>query len=342
MADVFILGAGFSKALNERMPTMDELGKDVKTRLEKVAEQPKSAINIPQVMTDFGTNIEYWISYLSQPQPWLRQEIYQSNLSLAGAVRNAIRDAIDQRTTDAMGDSPPAWADDLVSQWHNNQVPVITLNYDTLIESICGRGIFSVASSQSSWVGLSQIYPRYLANIKSRTGVGWSSDTNWPSFLYRKLHGSINWFYSGMSSFYGETIYYSDVLRWSGQIKGQRLRRPPEARDKDYLIIPPVNDKLTYFNNESIRQLWQEAGEALWGATRVIIIGYSLPPSDLGMRFFLQSRQPDGRVPIYIVDKEEVVVERYRQLLPRQDVIGDYAGSDTAVEDFVSRYPNDL
>ena len=103
-----------------------------------------------------------------------------------------------------------------------------------------------------------------------------------------------------------------------------------------------MTDKLTYFNNESIRHLWREAGRALWSATRVFIIGYSLPGSDLGMRFFLQSQQPDDKVPIYIVDRDVDVVDRYRQVLPRQDVIGDFSGNDDAVESFVDQYISSL
>ena len=35
MSDVFILGAGFSKAIHSRMPTMDELSTEVLKRLER-------------------------------------------------------------------------------------------------------------------------------------------------------------------------------------------------------------------------------------------------------------------------------------------------------------------
>ena len=341
MHDVFILGAGFSKALNANMPTMNELGEDVVRRLEDMAEVERSAIYLPPAMSDFGTNIEHWITYLSQPQPWLMEEVYQRNLSLAGSIRRAIRDAIERRTISSKKDSPPSWADDLVSEWHKNQVTVITLNYDTLVESICLRSV-DFKGALGARIELDQIYPRYLANVLSRTGRSMSGGSNLPSFSYLKLHGSTNWFYSGVSNFYGETIYYSDVLSWLQQYAGQGLRRPPWARDKEYLIIPPVADKLTYFNNESIRRLWQEAGDALWSATRIFVIGYSLPESDLGMRFFLQSQQPDDQISIHIVDRDADAVARYRQLLPRQNVVGDFSGSETAVADFASRYPDRL
>ena len=218
MHDLFILGAGFSKALNEKMPTMNELGEDVVKRLEIMADVERSSIYIPPSMYNFGKNVEYWITYLSQAQPWLREEVYQSNLSLAGSIRWAIRDVIDRRTRFSKMDLPPSWADDLVAQWHTNQVNVVTLNYDTLVESICLRSVDSEGVPRAL-IELDQIYPRYLANVLSRTGRSMSGGSDLPSFSYLKLHGSTNWFYSGVSSFYGETIYYSDVHSWIKAIR---------------------------------------------------------------------------------------------------------------------------
>ena len=93
------------------------------------------------------------------------------------------------------------------------------------------------------------------------------------TFSYLKLHGSTNWYYSGRDDFYGETIFYSYALPWEASNSLNDKAVPRQARDKECLIIPPVTDKLTYFNNETIRRLWQEASEALWSATRVFIIG---------------------------------------------------------------------
>ena len=74
------------------------------------------------------------------------------------------------------------------------------------------------------------------------------------------------------------------------------------ARDKQSLIIPPVTEKTTYFNNETVRRLWYEASDALESATRVFVIGYSLPMSDLGMRLFLKRSLPIRGTRWYIVD----------------------------------------
>ena len=82
--DVFILGAGFSKAIDTQMPTMVELGAEVR---EKRAEVTALSAAIPDSL---GDNIELWMTYLSQPQPWLREPTIDLNRSLAGRISQSI------------------------------------------------------------------------------------------------------------------------------------------------------------------------------------------------------------------------------------------------------------
>ena len=65
MPDVFILGAGFSKAIYSSMPTMAELSSAILENREKV-DLPVAAL------LRLGNNIELWMTYLSQSQPWLK------------------------------------------------------------------------------------------------------------------------------------------------------------------------------------------------------------------------------------------------------------------------------
>ena len=162
------------------------------------------------------------------------------------------------------------------------------------------------------------------------------------TFLYFKLHGSTNWHYSGRESFFGETIYYSDVTPWGRSNVGSQERQSLSvASDKRVLLIPPVVEKTTYFNNETVRHMWQDASLWFEAATRVFVIGYSLPKSDLGMRFFLARSAPIGGTPIFIIDKDSAVLKRYRGLLKELDQIikGEFICSQDAVVKFAEAYP---
>lgn len=104
------------------------------------------------------------------------------------------------------------------------------------------------------------------------------------------------------------------------------------------LIIPPVSEKTTYFNNETIRALWREAGKALRDASTVYIIGYSLPPSDLGMQMFLRGNQPSPKTRVFVVDINAKVVDHIGNILRDCEMRNEFAGPGDRVARFVNHY----
>ena len=336
--DVFILGAGFSKAINDRMPTMKELTIAVSECIKD------SELSLPLPLKDpedrgreLESNIELWMAYLSQRQPWLDESFNQYNLAIATRIRRYISEIIDQGTSASMV-SALNWLKPLIDRWRLHRASVITLNYDTLVERVA-RGLPHPEINNGRGIALSQMYPPYFSDIRSRiVTLLWAGKLD--TFTYFKLHGSVNWHYSGTQDFYGETIFYSDVSPWGPELNDYEKESRLFAGDKETLIIPPVAEKTTYFTNETVRKLWQEASDHLEGATRVFVIGYSLPVSDLGMRFFLKRSLPVQGTPWYITDKDKDVICRYRDLLaPQQTICDDFVGED-AVSKFAGTYPD--
>ena len=327
--DVFVLGAGFSKAIDNRMPTMKELTDEVRARIADEGE-----FRLPSPLdADANDNIELWMTYLSQNQPWLRRSANQYNRALATRIEEYIADIIRERERTALGTAMSEWLGQLTRNWDTAQATVITLNYDTLVERA------SVGEpSDGNALSLSHIYPDNLANIRS-IGKALLSASPRDTFAYYKLHGSINWHYSGREDFYGETIYFSNVSRWGLELTAHESDSEAPAKDKEALIIPPVAEKTTFFQNEYVRGIWQNAGVALSEATRVFVIGYSLPATDMGMEFFLQRYMPAAGTPWYIVDIDTEVTTRYRALLTNQNVQDGYVAESNAVQGFTADYP---
>jgi len=85
MADVFILGAGFSKAVHSSVPLLDELTNIVRERLGP---------SLPEWLLKIGNNVEDWLTYLSQPQPWLTENDSLVNRALFLRLTEAIDQAI--------------------------------------------------------------------------------------------------------------------------------------------------------------------------------------------------------------------------------------------------------
>ena len=355
MSDVFILGAGFSKAINQLMPTMPELTDAVSDKLETLAgyEEARIKIGLPPPLKDtedsdkeLENNIELWMTYLSQSQPWLDESWNQYNRAVASQIRMHIRSVIDSSTLASMNptgilangsSSKPLWLDSLIQQWHHRDATVLTLNYDTLVER-ASANLPAVSGGISTY----DMYPPYFSAVSSRSRSSFGfAPRELETFTYLKLHGSVNWHYSGREDFFGETIYYSPVSPW-----GQNLAQPERdslelAGDKAPLIIPPVTEKTTYFNNETVRRMWLDASQALSSATRVFVIGYSLPISDLGMQFFLKRSLPTKHTTWYIVDTSKRVLPRYRKLLmPFQTMNSDFVCEHEPVKTFADSYPN--
>lgn len=137
MQDVFILGAGFSKAISEAMPTMANLSTKIIDRLEMLAKQDEAPFHIHDTLLEFDNNIELWMTYLSQRQPWLSEEDYHRNLALTRNIRRLIREFIVDYKGCSMKKPPPDWLNTLIRRWHSQRASVITMNYDTLVESAC-------------------------------------------------------------------------------------------------------------------------------------------------------------------------------------------------------------
>ena len=332
--DVFILGAGFSKAIATQMPTMVELGAEVR---EKLAEVTDLSSAIPDSL---GDNIELWMTYLSQPQPWLREPTIDLHRSLGGRIRQSIAAVIEERTAQASASLAPDWLCRLIRSWHRREAVVITLNYDTLVEK-AARDLR--VSEKISALLPADIYPPYFANIASRSGAGLWGRESGRAFRLLKLHGSVNWYYSGREDFHGETIFYSDVPEF-GPARDEAARYASSRRlrdmaaDKETLLIPPVAEKTTYFNNETVRGLWKDAAAALQDAAALYLIGYSLPISDLGMRFFLAGNNPDADTPVHVVNTDTNILESYQKFLQRPDMRAEYVGSDNPVVRFARGY----
>ena len=189
MSDVFLLGAGFSKAISKKMPTLPELSAIL-----------KDEACLPDYVTSLGNNVELWMTYLSQPHPWVSESGTLRHKATFLELTMLIDRIITDRESEVVADGYPNWLPALVKHWDANRSSVITLNYDTLIE----RARYFVKDSNGDGLPLASLYPVPMPDIR-RTMVVGSNPTD--TFTLYKLHGSVNWYYSGATSYFGETIF---------------------------------------------------------------------------------------------------------------------------------------
>jgi hypothetical protein len=111
---VYLLGAGFSKAVSATMPTMDQLSKNVQNYLGS-EENPRK---IPGADTPLVNDFEQWLSYLVESPPWLSRADKALNQWAFIKVTDAVHEVLKVKQLHAVEtDSCPPWLQQLVRYW---------------------------------------------------------------------------------------------------------------------------------------------------------------------------------------------------------------------------------
>lgn len=265
----YILGSGFSKAIYHRMPTMAELSDAVVGELRANNLPMPPGFDKP-VRADF----ERWLSYLVDSPPWLQPGQQERNHTSFSEIANAVSATLGAAQINAVLNPPPAWLPRLVTHWQDTDATVITFNYDVLVE-LAWLDLFG--GSGAPW---SHLYAVPVTPAAIRTAGIWGARPT-SGMRLLKLHGSLNWYYSGPDSPPGDTIYDLGVTGgWS--VDGVAPRYDEEdVADKLPFIVPPAAVKSPYYSNQTLRGQWRIAAQAIEEADDVVIMGFGLPPTDL-------------------------------------------------------------
>lgn len=317
---VFLLGAGFSKAICAEMPLMKELGVAVDSRLNGEGR------SLPASMSQFGDDFEQLLSYLAERQPWLDPAQVLRNRAAFLDVSRTVGDVISERQSATIRLPKPTWMRDLIEYWDRMKSTVITFNYDVLVEA--------AAIEQTSVTSWTHFYRAPVVPAAARTSAviaGSAAD----SFALLKLHGSVTWFWSGIDSIPSDPIYDAGLCGgWSLDGLTSRYDENLEllVADKVPMVVPPTATKSAFYDNATLRSQWLLAGRALRSAEEVVLIGYSLPASDTVVRSLLRTTFSGPTV--IPVDVGAMVIEHAESLFGER-VVGTYCDRDDAVETFV-------
>lgn len=310
---VYILGAGFSKALSDSMPLLGELSALVQKNYSGWPHVP------PEIRTLIAKNLEDALTFLAQSNPWHREAESLRNRALYLDLTHVIAGILSEtevRGLAAYATQVPDHIERLILSWHHERATVVTLNYDTLVERIAGE---VVVDKKTSGISIESIYPATLTNAARRNQMI-AGATRIPSFLLLKLHGSTNWYYSGREFARGETIYFVEPAGprnwWSQKEQEREPVLLSAVADKYPMIVPPVFEKASLLSHESMQSLWVSAARKLEDATEVVFIGYSLPPSDRSMRHFLRTKISKS-AHVEIVDLNPDAINAYANALDR-------------------------
>jgi hypothetical protein len=247
------------------------------------------------------------------------------NESIFARVSSALAREVFERQNAALSMSAPNWLLGLVRKWHERQSVVLTLNYDTLIEKALSTAVTDIPYPLA--------YQIPVPPIDARDGLtGYGQDRVQTMRLF-KLHGSVNWYYHGPRS-RSQTIYNLLLgLGWSRDSLADHAR---DIGGLEPLVVPPVIAKDPYFANDSLREQWRIAGDAVAGAKRLVLIGYSLPLADQLMRFFLETTVNPADV--IVVDEDKGVADLAKEAFPKSHITREFVGGADPIARFAAWY----
>lgn len=325
---VFILGAGFSRAISQCMPLTNELGRELERRLQEGNAAGLNGVD------KFGGNYEHWLSYLAEPQPFLTRSDNLRNEAAFLEASKSVAEILAACQLRAVAGKYPDWLPHPITYWQSIKSTVLTFNYDILTElAYMSHPQLNISPEERS---ARDLYAVPLTPLGLRAGAVYSGSRNNSSFQLLKLHGSTTWYYSGPSSPASDPVFDSHLGReWS--ILG--VNSPYHdaellTTDKVPMIVPPTATKTLYYAHETLRRQWEYAATALRSASELFLIGYSLPPGDLLTRSLLSSTfSGDVVVP---VDVCKAPVGELKRLFPTSVFVADeFVGDEDAVRKFV-------
>ena len=332
--DVWILGAGFSRQIHGDMPLMSDLAKNVRDIIS-------DRFDNPLILND----VELALSELQSDAPWKSPADKHADLALYETVIERIRDQL-QLPCGVMQDGQGnvielPWQGStslgarLVNTWHINRNHVLTFNYDLLVEALvesvrCKNFRDSDGTQDTRFVVPRHIYPIPIPHVRTRNGGTWSGNTDEITFSYYKLHGSLN-YYTLPAPFHNTTMYH----RHHGEVEDL-------AEGLKTFIVPPTNDKQAFIAHPVLQAIWTKAVHELANNDRgrIIMLGYSMPQTDLTvlsmLRSAIRSSHMDGRVSpeILVVNPDPDVARHIKKLLGVPNPVGQVTDVAGFLEDY--------
>lgn len=346
-ADVVIVGAGFSRAVSECFGLTEELGQ---AAIEKAG--------LPSDMRPGREErFESWLSRLAEDQPY--RPAAESLEARAQFLRLAtsVAEVVAEWEARAFASTPPTWLEDLLSVLHVRRGIIISFNYDHVIE--CGvEGHCLMDRAAEVRVRAADVLARlplcatYLEEEERTYPVPWPGNllgqdpklmpSGWLPETFRlvKLHGSLSWYWDP-GDHLGITLQRWRVPgRFGDYVPADEAERRRSLPSREPFVVPPTATKSPYLTNLVTRELWKTAREALSVASRVVLLGYSLPGEDQVVQGLLAETLRHRNVKVVVANyTPEPVVERLRALdvVQHADQVCCFSGAES-IADFSTWY----
>jgi NAD-dependent SIR2 family protein deacetylase len=267
------------------------------------ADIKKTSTQIPNV-TEILSLVDHFCLYNIPPYPDLTQE---KLLYFRQLLNRAVGELLLHYYLKTYGTHESELLSRLIKLINDDKsesvVTVITTNYDLIIDKYFSQEILD------NKIDFGIPYRNGQSAIVLQPAT--------PLFKYYKLHGSLNWLICDLCGQYyinpfGITIQHSYVMKPSNS---NTCICSDVLRLKSVLVAPSfVRD----IRDANLLQIWKSAIEAIRTADKIVMIGYSLPGEDLGIKSIfmrgLGGRNPNRALKIDVVQYGNKAKQNYKNL----------------------------
>lgn len=174
-----------------------------------------------------------------------------------GTFANAIRDAKSSKHIKEYSD-----------------LSVITFNYDVAVE----HGLYLQGVPFGYCLGGPQVANNGIPVLKLHGSLNWAVCTKCKNVEPVQMNESLR-FFDGPPGY--AHVRYSDALKTAKNCCSS------PTKDTIPLLVPPTWNKSAYQTGQGMSNVWRKAAEVLAATEVLVVVGYSLPPSDLFFRYLL-------------------------------------------------------
>lgn len=184
----------------------------------------------------------------------------------------------------------------------NDQLTVISFNYDTILERVL---LQNNRHTHFSYMLPSPLKENFDSYERDHDG----------SFDYLKLHGSLNWLRC--------TSCDKFTIRWYDTYRPHRGSCRKCQTPFESVLVPPGTGKEGYL--KPIQTIWDIAGEKISVAEEIIVIGYSFRPADVAASaLFSENLRVKNKInfSLTIVDNQpKRILNRFSELGISADIL---------------------
>jgi hypothetical protein len=292
LKEVFVLGAGFTKAFAADAPLLlDEYDSpevrqfDAFTYTRAILDEersrcPRGMLNLERLMTRLAGGMPYdWNT---------------GSKDLLQALLSALKQTFLSKIREAKTNNNVRWIDLqlLAKHCRKNRIHCVTFNYDDFFDqALSDTAINDPYDDITSWHpdwGYGFYCPSSVLAVGASSLVAVTRPRMGMQLL--KLHGSVNWrVRHGQPSPYatGALSHFENwvtIPEYENNLDMHNTRLPEVVDpflDPEPFMVPPVLAKSDLVEQPILRVLWTLACEALEKAEKVTFVGYSLPITDI-------------------------------------------------------------